>query len=139
MMRCVYQPGMIQTLAFVCLSLSPLNGKADLEVSVVAGEDWRSLNVFPYLAGTQKPLSDGMGDPPARTRYSKDGSRLMVRGRSGIEVQIQMGRRTRLPRDSAALPGMARKARGVYEGMLTISGNGAWDGQVALACAEVES
>jgi hypothetical protein len=130
---------MIQTLTFVCLSLSPLNGKADLEVSVVAGPDWRSLSVYPYLAGTQKPLSDGIGDPPARTRYSKDGSRLLIRGRSGIEVQIQMGRRARLPRDSAALPGMDVKARGVYEGMLTIRGNGAWDGQVALACAEVEN
>jgi hypothetical protein len=130
---------MITTLAFVCLSLSPLNGKADLEVSVVAGEDWRSLNVFPYLAGTQKQLSDGIGDPPAQTRVSKDGSRILVRGRSGIEVQIQMGRRTRLPRDSAALPGVARKARGVYEGMLTIRGNGPWDGQVALACAAIEN
>jgi hypothetical protein len=130
---------MITTLAFVCLSLSPLNGKADLEVSVVAGEDWRSLNVFPYLAGTQKPLSDGIGDPPARTRVSQDGSRILVRGRSGIEVQIQLGRRARLPRDSAALPGVDRKARGVYEGMLTIRGNGAWDGQVALACAALEN
>ena len=130
---------MIQTLTFVCLSLSPLNGKADLEVSVVAGPDWRSLSVYPYLAGTQKPLSDGIGDPPARTRYSKDGSRLLIRGRSGIEVQIQMGRRARLPRDSAALPGMDVKAQGVYEGMLTIRGTGAWDGQVALACAEVEN
>jgi hypothetical protein len=122
--------------SFLCLSLAPLKGRADLEVSALASPDWRSIEVYPFLTGTQTPLSDGIGDPPARTRLTQSGTTITLKGTSGLELEINLAKRARLPRQPVSIPNNSTlRIIGVYEARIRLTRLGPWNGETTLACA----